>query len=254
MTSATWLLTRRTLVQFPRNPMVLGFSVAPVLMMFVVFGALFESVKDLPGFPTDNYFEYLAPAAVLMTTVPGIANAAVGLATDFQSRYLYKLLTMPVSIGSIMAGRLLADGTRLFIQSGVVLLLAIALGTQIAGGILGALLILLLGTLYGIVTFGVLTANLALKTKDPQAVQAIFPMAFLLIFLTTAYQTEEQVPSGVLRTVIGLNPTDYVLRAMRDLTLTGFEWDSIGVAFLVIVALGVVGIPLTIRNYRSVYR
>ena len=63
-----------------------------------------------------------------MTTVPGIANAAVGLATDFQSRYLHKLLTMPVSIGSIMAGRLLADGARLFVQGGAVLLLAVALG------------------------------------------------------------------------------------------------------------------------------
>ena len=143
MSSATWLLTRRTLIQFPRNPMVLGFSVAPVLMMFVVFGALFESVKHLPGFPTDNYFEYLAPAAVLMTTVPGIANAAVGLAGDFQSRYLHKLLTLPVSIGAIMAGRLLADGVRLFIQGGAVLLLAVALGAQIETGIAGALLILL---------------------------------------------------------------------------------------------------------------
>ena len=225
MSSATWLLTRRTLVQFPRNPMVLGFSVAPVLMMFLVFGALFESVKELPGFPTDNYFEYLAPAAVLMTTVPGIANAAVGLATDFQSRYLYKLLTMPVSIGSIMAGRLLADGARLFIQGGAVLLLASRSARRSPTGIAGALLILLLGTLFGIVTFGVLTANLALKSKDPQAVQAIFPMAFLLIFLTTAYQTEEQVPSGVLRSVIGANPTEYVLRAMRELTLTGFDWE-----------------------------
>jgi ABC-2 type transport system permease protein len=254
MTTATWLLTRRTLIQFPRSPMVLGFSVPPVLMMFVVFGAVFEGVKHLPGFPTDNYFEYLAPAAVLMTTVPGIANAAVGLAGDFQSRYLYKLLTLPVSIGSIVAGRLLADGTRLFIQGGAVLLLAIALGAEIAGGVPGALLILLLGTLFGIVTFGVLTANLALKSQDPQAVQSVFPMAFLLIFLTTAYQTEEQVPSGVLRGVIGLNPTEYVLRAMRDLTLTGFEWDSIAVAFAVIVGLGLIGIPLTIRNYRSVYR
>ena len=233
---------------------MLGFSVAPVLMMFVVFGALFESVKHLPGFPTDNYFEYLAPAAVLMTTVPGIANAAVGLATDFQSRYLYKLLTMPVSVGSVMAGRLLADGARLFLQAGVVLLLAIALGAQIASGVAGALLMLLIGTLFGIVTFGVLTANLALKSKDPQAVQAIFPMAFLLIFLTTAYQTEEQVPSGVLRGVIAVNPTEYVLRAMRDLTLTGFEWQSIGLAFAVIAGLAVVGLPLTIRNYRSVYR
>jgi ABC-2 type transport system permease protein len=254
MTSASWLLTRRTLIQFPRNPMVLGFSVAPVLMMFVVFGALFESVKHLPGFPTDNYFEYLAPAAVLMTTVPGIANAAVGLASDFKSRYLYKLLTMPVSIGSIMAGRLLADGARLFLQGGAVLLLAVALGAQIASGLVGALLILLIGTLFGIVTFGVLTANLALKSKDPQAVQAIFPMAYLLIFLTSAYQTEEQVPSGALRAVMAANPTEYVLRAMRDLTLTGFDWQSIGLAFAVIAGLGLIGLPLTIRNYRSVYR
>ena len=79
-------------------------------------------------------------------------------------------------------------------------------------------------------------------------------MAFLLIFLTTAYQTEEQVPSGVLRAIIAANPTEYVLRAMRDLTLTGFQWDSIGLAFAVIAGLGVVGLPLTIRNYRSVYR
>jgi ABC-2 type transport system permease protein len=254
MSSASWLLTRRTLIQFPRNPMVLGFSVAPVLMMFVVFGALFEGVKHLPGFPTDNYFEYLAPAAVLMTTVPGIANAAVGLASDFKSRYLYKLLTMPVSIGSIMAGRLLADGARLFVQGGAILLLAVALGAEIAGGFAGALLILLIGTLFGIVTFGVLTANLALKSKDPAAVQAIFPMAYLLIFLTSAYQTEEQIPSDVLRAVMAANPTEYVLRAMRDLTLTGFEWQSIGVAFAVIAGLALIGLPLTIRNYRSVYR
>jgi ABC-2 type transport system permease protein len=253
MSSTTWLLTRRTLLQFPRNPMVLGFSVAPVLMMFLVFGALFESVKQLPGFPTDNYFEYLAPAAVLMTTVPGIANSAVGLATDFQSRYLHKLLTLPVSIGSIMAGRLLADGARLFVQAGAILLLAVALGADIATGVPGALLILLIGTLFGIVTFGVLTANLALKSKDPAAVQAIFPMAFLLIFLTTAYQTEEQVPSGVLRGVITANPTEYVLRAMRDLTLTGYDWGSIAVALAVIAGLGLIGLPLTIRNYRSVY-
>ena len=254
MSSSTWLLTRRTLIQFPRNPMVVGFAIPPVLMMFVVFGALFEGVKQLSGFPTDNYFEYLAPAAVLMTTVPGIANAAVGLATDFQSRYMQKLLTMPVSIGSIMAGRLIADGARLFLMGGAVLLLAVALGAQIATGLAGALLMLLIGTLFAVVTFGVLTANLALKSKDPAAVQAVFPMAFMLIFLTTAYQTEEQIPSGVLRTVIDLNPTEYVLRAMRDLMLTGYDWEAIGLAFLVIVALGLVGLPLTIRNYRSVVR
>ena len=135
---ASLLLAARTLVQFPRNPMLLGFSVAPVLMMFLVFGALFEGVTRLPGFPTDNYFEYLAPTAILLTTVPGIGNAAVALAADFQSRYLYKLLTAPISIGSIMPGRLLGDGVRLFVQAVAVLRLAIALGAHIETGIAGA--------------------------------------------------------------------------------------------------------------------
>jgi hypothetical protein len=60
--------------------------------------------------------------------------------------------------------------------------------------------------------------------------------------------------NGVLRAVIGANPTEYVLRAMRDLMLGGYDWKAIGLAFLVIVGLGLIGLPLTIRNYRSVRR
>ncbi len=251
---ASLLLAARTLVQFPRNPILLGFSLAPVLMMFLVFGALFEGVTRLPGFPTDNYFEYLAPTAILLTTVPGIGNAAVALAGDFQSRYVYKLLTAPISIGSILLGRLIGDGLRLCVQAVAVLVLAMALGAHVETGITGAVLMVLLGTLLGIVTFGVLTANLALRTKDAAAVQAILPMAYLLIFLTSAYQQPEQIDSPVMRTIIDANPAEHVLRAMRELMLTGYNWPDIGIALAVIVALGLIGVPLTVRNYRSVYR
>jgi ABC-2 type transport system permease protein len=247
------LLAARSLVQFPRNPILLGFSIMPVLMMYLVFGGLFEGVAKLPGFPTDNYFEYLAPTAVLLTTVPGIGNAAVALAGDFQNRYLYKLLTAPISLAAIVLGRLAGDGVRLALQAGLVLLLAIALGAQIETGIPGALMIILLGTLFGIVTFGVLTANIALRTKDPAAVQAILPMAFLVIFLTSAYQTTDQIDSALLRTIVNANPAEHVLRPMRELMLSGYDWSSIGTAFLVIFGLGAIGIPLTVRNYRAVY-
>ena len=224
---ASALLAARTITQFPRNPILLGFSFMPVLMMFLVFRALFEGVTRLPGFPTDNYFEYLAPTAILLTTVPGIGNAAVALASDFQSRYVYKLLTAPISIGSIVLGRLIGDGVRLFAQAVV--------------------------TLLGIVTFGVLTANLALRTKDAAAVQAILPMAYLLIFLTSAYQQPEQIDSPVMRTIVDANPAEHVLRPMRELMLSGYDWSSIGLGFAVIAVLGAIGIPLTVRNYRSVY-
>jgi len=247
------LLAQRALVQFPRNPILLGFSVAPVLMMYLVFGGLFAGVAELPGFPTDNYFEYLAPAAVLLATVPGMGNAGVALASDLQSRYFQKLLTTPTSVGSVMLGRLLGDCVRLAVQAALVLLLAVALGAHIATGLPGALLIILLGTLLGIVTFGVVSANLAIRTRDAQAVQSVQPMAFLLIFLTSAYQTTDRVGSGVLRTIIELNPADLVLRPMRELVLSGYQGEHIGIGFLAIGGLALVGLPLTVRNYRSVY-
>jgi ABC-2 type transport system permease protein len=251
---ASLLLARRSIVQFPRNPILLGFSLAPVLTMYLVFGGLFEGVTRLPGFPTDNYFEYLAPTAILLTTVPGIGNAAVALAADFQSRYVYKLLTAPISIGSIVLGRLIGDGLRLCVQAVSVLLLAIALGAHVETGIPGAALMIVLGTLLGIVTFGVLTANLALRTRDAATVQAILPLAYLLIFLTSAYQQPEQIESPVIRAIIDANPAEHVLRPMRELMLSGYDWPGLGLAFTVILALGLTGIPLTIRNYRAVYR
>ena len=253
-TPASVLIATRAIVQFPRNPILLGFSFAPVLMMFLVFGALFEGVTHLPGFPTDNYYEYLAPTAILLTTVPGIGNAAVALAGDFQSRYVYKLLTAPISIGSIVLGRLIGDSVRLCAQAVAVLLLAVALGAHVETGVLGAALMIVLGTLLGIVTFGVLTANLALRSKDAAAVQAILPMAYLLIFLTSAYQQPEQIDSPVMRAIIDANPAEHVLRPMRELMLSGYDWPAIGLAVAVIAALGALGIPLTVRNYRSVYR
>ena len=247
------LLAQRALVQFPRNPMVLGFSVVPVLIMYLVFGGLFSGVSDLPGFPTDNYFEYLAPTAVLLATVPGMGNAGVSLAADLQSRYFQKLLTTPTTVGSVMLGRLLGDSVRLAVQAALVLVLAIALGAQVETGVPGAALMIVMGTLLGIVTFGVVSANLAIRTRDAGAVQGIQPMAFLLIFLTSAYQTTDQIDSPVLRTIIELNPAEYVLRPMRELMLSGYQWDHIGIGFLAIAGLGLLGLPLTARNYRSVY-
>jgi ABC-2 type transport system permease protein len=251
---AAVLLARRALVQFPRNPILLGFSVMPVLIMYLVFGGLFEGVADLPGFPTENYFEYLAPTAILLATVPGIGNAGVALAADFQNGYFQKLLTTPTSVGAVVLGRLLGDCVRLTIQALLVLLLAIALGAHVETGIPGALIMIAMGTLLGIVTFGVLSANLAIRTRDAAAVQAIQPMAFLLIFLTSAYQTTDHIDSDALRTIIDLNPAEYVLRSMRELLLNGYAWNDLGTALLVIVALGAVGVPLTVRNYRSVYQ
>jgi hypothetical protein len=79
-------------------------------------------------------------------------------------------------------------------------------------------------------------------------------VSFLVIFLTTGFQPEAQIESGLLKTIIEANPAEHVLGPMRDLMLSGYDWNGIGLALLVILGLVLVGLPLTIRNYRSGYR
>jgi ABC-2 type transport system permease protein len=249
-----WLLTVRALIQFPRLPAVLAFSMVPPIIQFLIFGTMFGGFAKNPNFPTSNYYEYIAPGIVFFTCVIGIANAGVALVNDFQNGYFNKLLLAPVSMWSILLGRLLSDGFRVFVQSGLILALSLAFGAWPETGIVGSLLMLALATLFSIFTVGVLVANVALKTKDAQAVQAIFPVFFILIFLTTSFLPKQAIDSDVMRGIIEGNPAEHVIRPMHSLMFSGYEWDQIGIAFAIIAGFAVLGVILTRLNYRSVYR
>lgn len=250
----TWLLTRRALVQFPRLPAVLAFSMVPPIVQLLIFGAIFGDLPDqLPDFPTDDYHEYIAPAIVFFTAIIGIANAGVALVNDFKTGYFQKIMLAPVNMWAILLGRLVSDGVRVFIQAGLILLLAIGMGARVETGIAGALLMLLLGTLFAIFTVGIIVANVALKTKSEQAVQAIFPVFFILIFLTTAFLPKERMGSDLVRDIIDLNPAEYIVSPMQELMMVGWAWGEIGIAFAIIAGFAIIGIPLTRLNYRNVY-
>ena len=113
---------------------------------------------------------------------------------------------------------------------------------------------LALGVLFSIFSVGVFVTNVALKTKDPQAVQSIFPVFFILIFLTTSFMPKESIGSDIVKTIISGNPAEYIIKALHSLMFTGFEWGDIGIAFAVIAGFMVFGVALTVMNFRSVYR
>jgi ABC-2 type transport system permease protein len=231
----------------------------PPLVQFLLFGSIFEALprqitRAGGTFPTTNYYEYIAPAIVFFVCVLGIANAGVALVNDFQNGDFNKLLLAPVSVWSILLGRLLSDGTRIFIQSGIMLAFALLFGARVETGFLGALLMLTIAVLFSIFTVGVLVANVAIKTKDAQAVQAIFPLFFILIFLTTAFLPKEAIGSEVVKSIISGNPAQAVIQAMQGLMLTGYDWQDIGIALGVIALFALLGVGLTRLNVRALYR
>ncbi len=249
------LLTRRALVQFPRLPAVLVFSMVPPFIQLLLFGAIFGKLPDqFPDFPTDNYFEYLAPAIVLFTTVIGIANAGIALSNDIRTGYFHKVILAPVNMWAILLGRLASDGVRVYLQAGLMLLVAMLFGARVATGLPGALVLLALATLFSLFTVGVIVANIALKTKSEQAVQAIFPLFFVLMFLTTAFMPEENMGNDTIKTVIKFNPAEYIVSPMQQLMMVGWPGEELLIAVLIIAGVMVAGVLLTRLNYRSVYK
>jgi ABC-2 type transport system permease protein len=250
----TWHLTKRALVQFPRIPSVLVFSMVPPLVQFLLFGAIFGDLpENLPTFPTDDYYAYLAPAIVFFTTVIGVANAGLALVRDLRNGYFRKLLLAPINPWSILLGRVAADGVRVYLQAGLILLLALAFDAPVETGVAGALVMLGLATLFSVFTVGVLVANVGLRTKSEEAVQSIFPVFFITLFLTTAFLPKESIGSDLVTTLIDLNPAEYIIRPMRELMLTG--WDPSGLALGAAITAGsaVVGVAITAANFRTVY-
>jgi len=254
LVSPTWHLTKRALVQFPRLPSVLVFSMIPPIVQFVLFGSIFGDLPDsIPTFPTDNYYAYLAPAIVFFTTVIGVANAGMALVRDFRNGYFRKLLLAPINRWAILLGRLFADGVRVFMQAGLILLLSLAFGATVATGVLGALVMLFVSTVFSLFTVGVLVANVGLRTKNEEAVQSIFPVFFIAIFLTTAFLPKESIGSDVVVTLIDANPAEYIIRPMRELMLVGWDPSGLLLAGAIVVASAVVGVAITALNFQTVY-
>lgn len=248
----TFLLSWRAIRQLPRLPVVLVFSLFPPLIQLVLFGSLFGNLTKTPGFPVSNYYTYLAPAVVLFTAVIGIANASVALVADFENRYFQKLLVSPASMWSILLGRLLSDGIRIYLTAGIVLLISFAFGARVKTGLGGALLLLALTTVFAILTVGTFGVNVALKTKSQQSVQAAFPIFFILMFLTSAFNAKSGMPTTLQR-VVEWNPAQYIVEALQDLMFLGFDLGRFLTALGVTFGLGLVGVLVTWRNYRNVY-
>ncbi|MGB0652128.1 MAG: ABC transporter permease [Thermoplasmatota archaeon] len=247
------LLYMRNLRQIPRIPTVLVFGIMMPVIQLVLFGSIFSATTDLPGHPYAGieYYAFIAPAIVLLTTFLGMANASAAFLVDLRTGYFDKLRTTPASPATFIAARLGADMTRVALQACLILLIALLLGARVETGPLGALVMVLCSVVFSTLTVGLLVMALAMKTKSDQATQSAFPLFFVFIFLSTAYMPEQLLP-GWLQTAVKFNPIDYLIQGLRGLMLEGWGDAAVDLA----IALGgavVVAVLLSLLNLR-IYR
>ena len=256
------LVTWRSLVKLTRTPVLLFFSLFMPLIWLVMFsqtfGTVFSSATSggFSGTPLPyDYVAVLLPGITVMKAIQSASQSGFGMVADLESGFMDKFFVAPIRRGSVLAGKLLADGLRMAAQAGIILGIAAILtlfGWRIpfATGVLGAILITLLAAAFG-VAFSGLSNTVALRTKNTESTMMVsFSLTFPLLFLSTAMLPKALLPSWV-QTFSTVNPVSYMADAARALILTGFDWTAIGNAFIAIAAFGIVLNGLAIMAFRA---
>ena len=109
------------------------------------------------------------------------------------------------------------------IQALVYLAVGLAVGVRLETGAAGAVVLLVFAVLICI-GFGALGAFAALRTGSGEAVQSLFPVFFVFLFLSSMAMPRNLIEIDWFRTVATANPVSYLIECIRSLIIVG--WDA----------------------------
>jgi ABC-2 type transport system permease protein len=237
-----------------RRPPFLFFSLIQPVVWFVLFTAAFAAIGDSHEFQvsagTSSYVTFFSGAVIIQTVLASAMQSGVGFVTDMESGFLDKLKVAPIHRSSILLGKLLSDGARILLQTSVILVLAVALGVGIATGLPGLLLVFAIALGFGIAWAGISTF-IALTTRNSESTLMISILTtFPLLFLSTAVMPKALLRPNV-QDIAVYNPITYIADGLHKLIITpGIDWSILGLAFLIIAAVGFVTLSATTVMFR----
>jgi len=223
--------------------------IVPVFFFVVNIGAL-QDVAEQGAAAAGGTLDFKAfqlPVAIIFA-VTGVSRAS-SLVLDIQGGYFDRLLLTPVRRPALLLGLMAADLMAVLMLAIPVTALGLILGVSFETGILGMIVFLFYGALWGLAFAGFPYA-IALKTGNPAAVNSSFILFFPFAFLTTSFLPKEAL-TGWLSTIATYNPVTYVLEGLRSLITEGWVWSDLGKGLLAIFAVGAVSFSLASAAMRG---
>jgi ABC-2 type transport system permease protein len=224
------VLARRSVVRTLRQPaMVVPALFFPLLLVAVNSGGL-ESATELPGFPAENYLDFVLAVAFVQGALFAANSAGTNVSSDVETGFLSRLSLTPLRRAALLLGQLAGVVVLGLIQALTFLLVGIAAGAEIRTGVAGALVILMLSLVISL-GFGGIGAFVALRTGSGEAVQGVFPLMFSALFLSSMALPRDLIEVDWFRTVADWNPVSYMLEGIRALVITGWDGEAIALGF-----------------------
>jgi ABC-2 type transport system permease protein len=190
-------LARRSVLRTLRQPMnVVPSFLFPLMLLAVNVGGL-KAAAHLPGFPTDSYLNFALAFTFIQGALFATTNAGTDLARDIQTGFLNRLALTPMKSAALLLGQLAGVVALALVQASLYLTVGIIAGVRPESGLVGVFAIVFLGVLIAL-GFGAIGAFLALRTGSGEAIQALFPLFFVFLFLSSMNLPRNLIAIGAL--------------------------------------------------------
>jgi ABC-2 type transport system permease protein len=230
------LLARRSVKRTLRQPALIVPTIVFPLFLLSVNASGLASATKIPGFPTHSYLDFAITVPFMQGALFASTTAGTELANDIETGFLNRLQLTPLRGAAILIGQM--AGAILLALIGALVYLAVGLlaGVHFASGVGGVLVLLVLAVLIAI-GFAGIGAFFAARTGSSQAVQGMFPLIFVLFFLSSMSMPRNLIGVGWFRTVATWNPISYLVEGLRSLVISGWDGAALAKGFGVAVGL-----------------
>lgn len=243
-------VAQRSVNKVVRQPfLIVPPLVFPLFLMAVNSGGL-RAVTDLPGFPTDSYVNFALALTFLQGALFAAVNAGTDLATDIQHGFLNRLQLTPLRRAAVLFGQMAGALVIGAIAAVGYLVVGLLGGAHLEAGVGGVLVLFVLAMLTAF-AMGSVGAAMAAATGSAEAVQGLFPLLFVLLFLSSASLPREFIEIDWFREVATYNPFSYLIEGLRSLVITGWDGEALWKAFATALGIAVVGVVLASRGLKT---
>jgi ABC-2 type transport system permease protein len=220
-----------------RRPVPLTFSFVQPLFWMLIFGFLFHRFTLGSAYAGLSYLDFLLPGICAMTVLFGASQAGIAIVHDLQTGFLQRMVRSTTRPVWILAGKTVAEVTRLLLQAFVVALLGIALGVRLQIDPLALLVALVALALFAL-GYASLSCWVALETKAQESMAVFVHVVNIpLLFTSTALVPSSQMPTW-LETLARWNPLSLVANGLREALVLGQMPDAANLLPLLAISAG----------------
>ena len=214
-----------------------------MLLLAVNSGGL-KAETHLPGFPTKSFVAFALAVPFIQGALFATMNAGTDLARDVETGFLSRLSLTPLRGAALLAGQLGGVVTLGVIQAAFYILVGLVVGVRPAAGVGGVAVLLVFAAMIAL-AFGSIGAWAALRTGSPEAVQSLFPVFFVFLFISSMNIPRNLIATTWFRYAATANPVSYLLECVRSLIITGWNGEALGLGFGIVFAMGVAALALS---------